>query len=215
MCQDPEILVLEMKLSKINWLIIGTYKPSSLNNFTFTSEITNIRTLYWSSDENISLIKSNALLTTGWKYLTYEIERSIDHRMKTSHLWNWTLYWSSDENISLIRDFNPIRPRLRKLTWHNLKWPRFWNRSTYWSHILWLLVLKHYAQFLKEFRWATLCLCRCTHVVQMPYPQLKIQDIGFAAITDWTPKLMNSFVDTNKYALVCSFCQHHNLGMVS
>ena len=46
MCQDPEILVLEMKLSKINWLIIGTYKPSSLNNFTFTSEITNIRTLY-------------------------------------------------------------------------------------------------------------------------------------------------------------------------
>ena len=44
--QDFEILALELKLWKTNWLIIGTYKHPSLNNITFTSEIKNILTFY-------------------------------------------------------------------------------------------------------------------------------------------------------------------------
>ena len=47
-------------------------------------------------------------------------------------------------------------------------------------------------------------LCHCAHVVSGPSPQLKIQDIGFVAITGWIPTswFMNCFVDTNKYELV-------------
>ena len=40
--QDFEILALELKLSKTNWLVIGIYKPPSLSNIAFTSEIRNI-----------------------------------------------------------------------------------------------------------------------------------------------------------------------------
>ena len=48
MCQGFGILVLELKLSKTNWLIIGSYKPPSLKDITFTSEIRNILTFYFS-----------------------------------------------------------------------------------------------------------------------------------------------------------------------
>ena len=42
-------------------------------------------------------------------------------------------------------------------------------------------------------------------------------DIGFATITIWIPVsyFMNSFVDTNKCALVYSFCQYYNLSKLS
>ena len=42
MSRDFEILVLELKLSKIIWLIIGTYKPPSLSDITLISKIQNI-----------------------------------------------------------------------------------------------------------------------------------------------------------------------------
>ena len=59
MYQVVEILVLELKLSKTNWLVIGTYKPPSLNDITLTSEIRNIleiRNNNWSIHENILLM---------------------------------------------------------------------------------------------------------------------------------------------------------------
>ena len=56
MPQDLEILVLELKLSKTNWLVIGTYKPPSLSDITFTSEIRNILTFYRSTYDNILLM---------------------------------------------------------------------------------------------------------------------------------------------------------------
>ena len=49
MRQNFEIIALEMKLPKTNWLIIGTYKPLSLSDITFTSEIKNIWTFYRSA----------------------------------------------------------------------------------------------------------------------------------------------------------------------
>ena len=54
--QNPEILVVELKLSKTNWLVIGTYKPPSLSDIAFTSEISNILTFYWSTHDNILLM---------------------------------------------------------------------------------------------------------------------------------------------------------------
>ena len=57
MCQDFQILALELKLSKINWLIIiGTDKPPSLSDITFISEIKNILTFYRSTHDNILLM---------------------------------------------------------------------------------------------------------------------------------------------------------------
>ena len=55
MLQDLEILVLEMKLSKTNRLVIGTYKPVSLSDVIFASEIRNILTFYPSIHGNILL----------------------------------------------------------------------------------------------------------------------------------------------------------------
>ena len=52
MRQDFEIL----KLLKTNWLIIGTNKPPSLSDITFTSEIKNVLTFYWSTPDNILLM---------------------------------------------------------------------------------------------------------------------------------------------------------------
>ena len=46
MCKDFEILALELKLSKTNWLVIGTYKPPPLSDITITSEIKNTLTFY-------------------------------------------------------------------------------------------------------------------------------------------------------------------------
>ena len=54
--QNLEILVLELKLSKTNWLVIGTYKPPSLSDIAFTSEISNILTFYRSTHDNILLM---------------------------------------------------------------------------------------------------------------------------------------------------------------
>ena len=54
--QNFEILVLELKLSKTSWLIIGTCKPPSLSDITFTSEIKNILTFYRSTRDNILLM---------------------------------------------------------------------------------------------------------------------------------------------------------------
>ena len=45
-----------MKLSKTNWLVISTYKPPSLNDIAFTSEISNVLTFYRSTHDNILLI---------------------------------------------------------------------------------------------------------------------------------------------------------------
>ena len=45
-----------MKLSKTNWLVIGTYKPHSLSDIAFTSEISNILTFYRSTHDNILLM---------------------------------------------------------------------------------------------------------------------------------------------------------------
>ena len=56
MSQDLEILVLELNLSKNNWLVIGTYKPPSLSDTGFISEISNILTFYWSTHDNILLM---------------------------------------------------------------------------------------------------------------------------------------------------------------
>ena len=51
MRQDFEIV----KLLKTNWLIIGTNKPPSLSDITFTSEIKNALTFYWSTHDDIYL----------------------------------------------------------------------------------------------------------------------------------------------------------------
>ena len=56
MRQDFETPPLELKLSKTNRLIIGTYKSPSPSDITFTSEIKNILTFYRSTHENISLM---------------------------------------------------------------------------------------------------------------------------------------------------------------
>ena len=53
MPKDLEILILELKLSKTNWLVIGTYKPPSLSDIIFKSEIRNILTFYRSTYDNI------------------------------------------------------------------------------------------------------------------------------------------------------------------
>ena len=50
--QGLEILVLELKLSETNWLVIGTYKPRSLSDISITSNISNILTFYRSAHDN-------------------------------------------------------------------------------------------------------------------------------------------------------------------
>ena len=55
-CQDPEILVFDLKLFEPNWLVIGTYKPPSLSDIAFKSEISNILTFYRSTHDNILLM---------------------------------------------------------------------------------------------------------------------------------------------------------------
>ena len=52
MRQDFEIL----KLLKTKWVIIGTNKSPSLSDITFTSEIKNVLTFYWSTHDNILLM---------------------------------------------------------------------------------------------------------------------------------------------------------------
>ena len=52
MRQDFEIL----KLLKTKSVIIGTNKSPSLSDITFTSEIKNVLTFYWSTHDNILLM---------------------------------------------------------------------------------------------------------------------------------------------------------------
>ena len=47
MGKDLEIVFLELKISKANWLFIGTYKPFSLSDTAFTSKFS------WSAHDNI------------------------------------------------------------------------------------------------------------------------------------------------------------------
>ena len=54
--QDLEILVLELKRSKTDRLVIGAYKPPSLSDIAFTPEISNIQTFYRSIHNNILLM---------------------------------------------------------------------------------------------------------------------------------------------------------------
>ena len=54
--QEVFLVALELKLSKTNWLIVGTDKPPSLSNITFTSEIESILTFYRSTHDNILLM---------------------------------------------------------------------------------------------------------------------------------------------------------------
>ena len=56
MCQDLEILVLELKIYKTNWLVIGNYKPPSLSDIVFTPEISNNLTIYQSTHGNVLLM---------------------------------------------------------------------------------------------------------------------------------------------------------------
>ena len=56
MRQGLEILLLELKISKTNWLVIGTYKPPSLSDNAFTSKISNILAFYRSTYGNIFLM---------------------------------------------------------------------------------------------------------------------------------------------------------------
>lgn len=53
---DAEILTLELKRFKTNMLVIGTYKPFSLSDITFTSGIRNILEFYWSTHDDIFLM---------------------------------------------------------------------------------------------------------------------------------------------------------------
>ena len=55
MCQDLQILVLEQKLSKTDWLVIHTYKPPSLSDIAFTSETCKF---YWSTHDNFLLLNN-------------------------------------------------------------------------------------------------------------------------------------------------------------
>ena len=67
MVQDLEILVLESKLSKTNWLVLGTYKPPSLSDIAFTFEISNILTFYRSTHDNILLMGDFNMTTNNPK----------------------------------------------------------------------------------------------------------------------------------------------------
>ena len=55
-CEDLEILVLELKLSKTNRLVIGTYKPPSLSDIAFKPKISSILTFFWSTYGHILLM---------------------------------------------------------------------------------------------------------------------------------------------------------------
>ena len=78
--QDLDILVLELKLSKTNWLVIGTYKPASLSDIAFTSEISNILTFYRSTHDNILLMGD------------FNITPNNPKLSELADWWSWTLY---------------------------------------------------------------------------------------------------------------------------
>ena len=84
-----------------------------------------------------------------------------------------------------------------------------WNVSMLWFEILLVFVFRYYDNFWKAWAggWRFLICVAISSCSSRSYPQLSIQDIGFAAI--------KCSLDTNKYALVYSFCQYYNLTMVS
>ena len=51
------VFILKLKLSKTNRLIIDAYKPPSINDITFISEIRNILTFDWSLHDEILLME--------------------------------------------------------------------------------------------------------------------------------------------------------------
>ena len=59
MRQDFEILALELKFLKTNWLIISTLKSPSLGDITFTSKIKETLSILLMSDFNITLDNPN------------------------------------------------------------------------------------------------------------------------------------------------------------
>ena len=65
--QDLDILVLELKLSKTNWLVIGTYKPPSLSDIASTFEISNILRFHRSTHDNILLMGDLNMTTNNLK----------------------------------------------------------------------------------------------------------------------------------------------------
>ena len=59
MRQDFEILTLELKFSKTNWVIISNHKPSSLSDITCTSKIKKTLRILLMSDFNMTLDNPN------------------------------------------------------------------------------------------------------------------------------------------------------------
>ena len=78
---------------KLNWLVIGTYKPPSLGDNAFTSEISNIITVYRSTHGNILLMGDFNMTPNNPKL----IELIADHE----------LYILISEPIS-FKSINPI-----------------------------------------------------------------------------------------------------------
>ena len=66
-----------MKLSKTNWLVIGTYKPSSLSVITFISEIRNILNINPTCTDNFLTNKKTCFMKT----LTFETSVSDHHKL--------------------------------------------------------------------------------------------------------------------------------------
>ena len=79
MRQDLEILVSELKYSRTAWLVIGTCKPPSPSDITFTSEISNILTFYRSTHDNILLMGDFNMTPNNSKLR----ELIIDHELCT------------------------------------------------------------------------------------------------------------------------------------
>ena len=78
--QNLKILVLELKLSKTNWLANGTYEPPSLSDIAFKSEISNILTFYRSTHDNNFLLMGDFNMTPNNPKLSQLI---ADHELCT------------------------------------------------------------------------------------------------------------------------------------
>ena len=78
--------------------------------------------------------------------------------------------------------FNPIRAALCQINARQSKMTTILERlSALVPHFV-TFSFKVLCTILKKLSLAVLCLCRCADVDPGPYPQLKIKDIGFAAI---------------------------------
>ena len=75
--QDLVILASELKLSKTNWLVIGTYEPPSLSDIAFTAEISNILKFYRSTHNKMLLMGDFNMTPNNAKL----IELIADHEL--------------------------------------------------------------------------------------------------------------------------------------